>query len=545
VTSRLTASGDVESNPAWSPDGNSLVFSATHEGNTDLWIRDISGQARPLTSHLAEDTQPSWSPDGRRIAFVSSRGRALNLDKSVFYGYSLGGAIWTMPAIGGAAEMVVEDGFNPAWSPQGEQIAFDASLDGPRRIWVSSPAGDERRQVTQDKSDLAAHMQPAWSADGRWIVYERQEGSQSSTSGLYLVPAKGGTEIPITGDDHRNFSPAWIESSAIVFSSDRGGTINLWQQQIDPSSGRPVGDALQITLGPGEDLQPAISNNGRLVYVAARALRNIWSVQIDPATWRAISKPSRLMDAAWNDFAPAISPDLDRLAFSSDRDGQVDIWMLNLASRGVVRFTSGAGQDLQPDWSPDGELLAYFSDAGGNNDIWVVSSKGGEPIQITDHEADDINPFWSPDGARIAFMSDRSGQAEIWLMNRDGTGLEQVTTSGATAHTARWSPDGKWILYTAMSTGDREQWAVREDGSDRRRLTTSPAQDAHGLWSYDGSYFLFLSDHHTVRASSFEGASEIEVLDLGERIDYLHLSPDSQTLFFTRERIESDLWLME
>jgi Tol biopolymer transport system component len=544
-TRRVTASRGIDGEPAWSPDGSSLAFSSARGGNADLWVEDLGGQARQLTFDDAEDVQPAWSPDGRHILFVSSRGISDSLDRSVTFGYSLGGGIWRIPVLGGDAVRVLDDAYNPAWAPDGKRFAYDSSHRGPRRIFVVDADGTRPRAVSQDTSDLAMHTRPAWSPDGRWIVYERQEGSQSQASELWIIPAEGGQGRALTGSHGRNFSPAWNGADAVVFSSDSGGAINLWRQAIDSDTGEAVGNPEQITLGQGEDIDPAVSSAGRLAYVSQQRLFNLWQVRLDPSDWTLEADPEQIFDTVWNDYAPALSADGERLAFVSDREGEVDVWVTNPGAAEPVRLTQGTGQKLQPVWSPDGTILAYFSNQAGNNDIWLVPAFGGAPVQLTTSPADDINPYWSPDGSRIAFVSDRSGQSEVWVMDADGANEERLTQIGVTGHTARWSPNGNWILFTSMSTGDREIWAVPADGGEPLRLTEFPSQDAHGLWSPQGDEVFYLSDHHTLWVQPFEGGERTKVFTPGDRIDYTHLSADGTRLLFTRERVEADIWLME
>jgi len=542
---RATANADFEADPSWSPDSDSIVFVSERSGNNDLWLLQRSGGETRLTNHPAEDTQPAWSPNGHTILFVSSRGHGENLDRSVFFGYAFGGDIWSVPAFGGEPRKLVDDGYNPNWSPDGTRFAFDSSREGSRRIWTASASGTIGSQLSSDASDLAVHIRPAWSPDGRWIAYERQPGTQASAAALVVVAADGTQSFELTDGSYRDMSPAWAGSDNIVFASDRGGAINLWQVRIDFDDQRAAHEPVQITLGAGEDIDPAVAADGTLAYANLRRLQNLWSVGVDPATLEFDDAPVRIMSASWNDLAPAAAPDNSGIVFSSDRDGKYDVWLLPTGSDSPAQLTDRAGQDLQAVWSPDGSKLAFFSDENGNNDIWVMNLAGGPPVVITPLDSNDVNPYWSPDGTQFGFTSDRSGRSEVWKMNVDGSAARQLTEIGMLGHTARWSPDANWLLFTSIAEGDRDIWAVRQDGKELLRLTKATTQDAHGLWSPDGKSVLYLSDHQKVYARPFDTDEHRLLFDLGERIDFVHLSSDGQTFVFTRQKVEGDIWLIE
>lgn len=541
---RVTANAYYEDGPSWSPDSASFVFVSERSGNRDLWIQPREGSPTQLTFSEAEDVQPAWSPDGRTILFVSSRGHANALDRSVFFGYTIGGGIWGIPAFGGEARQLIDNGFNPSWSPDGERFAFDSSRGGARRIWVADSSGGNPTQLSSDEADLASHVRAAWSPNGDWIVYERQSDTQAASASLHVIAVDGSTEFALTDGGHRDMAPAWSDEDSIVFASDRGGALNLWQIDLDPAKGRTRGAPVQVTLGAGEDFDPAIAADGTLAYVTLRRLANLWQVDVNPGTLQFGEEPERLMEASWNDYAPALSSDNLRTVFTSDRNGQADIWISDGKSE-PTRLTSLDGQDLQAVWSPDDSKIAFFSDARGNNDIYILSMNGGAPVPVTPRDSNDINPYWSSDAQRIGFTSDRSGRSEIWAMDADGNNSMQLSKIGTLGHTARWSPDDEWLLFTSIAEGDRDVWAVRNDGSETRRITTAPTQDAHGLWSADGRSVLYLSDHQKVFATEFGSGEHRLLFDLGETIDYVHLSSDGTLFQFTREKVEGDIWQIE
>ena len=147
----------------------------------------------------------------------------------------------------------------------------------------------------------------------------------------------------------------------------------------------------------------------------------------------------------------AWSPDGRAIAFNSDRLGEMNIWLHDVATGADRRLTSGPGGDYQPEWSPDGRSLVFFSARAGNIDVWSVTVGDGRLVRLTDAPAMETNPFYSPDGRSIAFMSDRLGRTEVWMMNADGSGQRRVGSTGAGGHFIRWTRDGRSVVYRAES----------------------------------------------------------------------------------------------
>lgn len=207
------------------------------------------------------------------------------------------------------------------------------------------------------------------------------------------------------------------------------------------------------------------------------------------------------------DFSPAVSPDGRWLAFTSERSGNLDIWVKKLPRERPVRVTTHQAEDSYPVWSPDGRHLAFISkrrDAQG--DIWFVTldlKKGGapkdKPIQLTQYLGLDQKPSFSPDGKRIVFMSDRDGEPNLWIVDVGLGGARQLTTRGGMD--PAWSPTENWILFTSYRYdpgGDLfliDAEKAETDGMEERivyPITWGKALDGQGSWSPDGKEAVFL-----------------------------------------------------
>jgi Tol biopolymer transport system component len=184
------------------------------------------------------------------------------------------------------------------------------------------------------------------------------------------------------------------------------------------------------------------------------------------------------------------------IAFTSERDGEGDIYVMNADGSDPQRLTDDPAYDGWPTWSPDGLQIAFVSTRSGNPDIYVMDADGSNVQQLTQHTANDIWPAWSPDGARIAFPSRRDGNFEIYVINVDGTNLQRLTNTPSVEDFPAWSPDGSQIVFS-RTEGNDGTYVMNADGSDERKLA-----DIVGLefaWSPDGTRIAFGSDHEGFR----------------------------------------------
>jgi len=168
-----------------------------------------------------------------------------------------------------------------------------------------------------------------------------------------------------------------------------------------------------------------------------------------------------------------------------------DIWRVASSGDGVPeRLTEDAGDDRAPVPSPDGSLILFDSTRDGNTELYVMDVDGASPRRLTDDPGEDWGGSWSPDGSQIAFNSSRTGDMEIYVMDADGSDVRQMTFDRGTNVSPTWSPDGTRIAFTTRSANDYGQiWSIDTDGGDRRNLSRSPSTDDQswtGAWGPDG-----------------------------------------------------------
>jgi serine/threonine-protein kinase len=545
---QLTFSEGVEEWPAWAPDGVRLAYTAEVDGFRQLFVRDTrTGTEQRITDGTRDDIQPAWSPDGRRLAFVRAGTERGKLEPTDINGwYQEGGDIWILDVATGSASQVIQNAFGPAWSPDGHSLAFDAAWAGPRRIWLADTTGRSPRQVTSDSSEAVIHAQARWSPDGRRLVFRRQD---RSTSDIATAEPGAGTVTRLTADNMLDMDPAWAPDGRRVYlASNRGGGLNLWRIPVG-EDGRAAGPAEQVTTGAGDDVEPAIAPDGRRVVFAVRGINaDLWRLPVSPTTGQPTGAPAALLTTSRVESRGAWSPDGRRIAFNSDRLGEMNIWVRELESGAERQVTTGAGGDYQPAWAPDGSQLLFFSARGGNADIWRVAVADGALVRVTDDPSIDTNPFPSPDGRWIAFLSDRTGRNEVWVMAADGTGQRRLTSVGAGGHFLRWTPDGSAILFRAESGSQLRTMRVTVADGQLTQLT-DVASGAHMSLSPSQQVVMDVRGHKTLWAYPLDGRPATRVFEFPDpdvRIDYPTWSPDGRWVLFDRAApLGGDLWTME
>ncbi len=230
------------------------------------------------------------------------------------------------------------------------------------------------------------------------------------------------------------------------------------------------------------------------------------------------SEQTRLTENDVADTYPALSPDGSKIAFvraSSDTDvAGTDIYIMDADSSELTRLTENHKFDSHPSWSPDGSKIAFSSGDSSNLDIYVVNSDGSEPTRLTDNPTMNLRPSWSPDGSQIAFSSNRDGNYEIYVMSSDGSEQTRLTENNTADSYPSWSPDGSKIAFDSGSdTIIRGSWesgyiniyVMNADGSEQTRLTSDDSADYYPSWSPDGSQIAF--------SSSRDGNYEIYVMN--------------------------------
>ncbi|MBL7202536.1 MAG: PD40 domain-containing protein [Anaerolineae bacterium] len=205
-------------------------------------------------------------------------------------------------------------------------------------------------------------------------------------------------------------------------------------------------------------------------------------------------KRLRLTDTDSNERTPRWSPDSSKLIFASDRDGNREIYAMDLLDDNhLANLTQHKAPDWQPAWSPDGGRVAFSSYRDQNWEIYLVHADGTGLERLTEHPQNDFSPTWSPDG-RLLFASRRHGDADLFVLDLDTRELSQLTESERDEYDPAWSPDGRWIAFVTQFEDQSDIYVMRADGTDPVNVTHSPyANDFQPTWTADSEELVFVS----------------------------------------------------
>jgi Tol biopolymer transport system component len=532
----LTTYPGSERNPALAPDGQQVAFSwdGPEQNNFDIYVKPIGAVAlRRLTTDPAEDESPAWAPDGGTIAFLRRRnGDRLDL--------------LLTPASGGPEHSVAQlaSSFrlpSLAWSPDGNWLAVterERNEDNESLFLVSARTGEKRR-LTEPPHGFSGDFMPAFSPDGRAIVFARLSGW--SASEIYLVPLSGdrpaGSARALTRDGRWAISPVWTRDGRSIFylSGDSGGRLAIWKFAVSVDTpperiSELDGDAFQLSLGTD------------LVYSRETGDTNIWRANIGISRSQPTSADVLIASTRY-DWQPRFSPDGKRIAFGSTRSGAREVWIADADGGNAVQMTSFSGPHVGfMNWSPDNQRLVFHARPEGQADLFTVTAdRHGSPVRLTTHPADDVQPSYSHDGRWTYFASLRSGQWEAWKMPAAGGNAVQITNTGGVEMPLE-SPDGESVYFCIPGIGI---WKVPANGGDAHKVVGSIAPECAFAVTADGLYYAAAtgSNQGSIRFLSFATGESRPIVASDHPLGMgLTLSPDRRVILFTRvDHAGSDL----
>ena len=428
---------DVSSPVALSTDGQRLAFVRSRLGmGASLVTANIDGSGeRVLTSRKLPDflatSGPAWSPDGTTIAVVSG---------TFTGGYH--SRLLAVPASGAAEKPIGAQRWfqagRVAWLSDGSGLVMSAG-DQPSfsysQLWLVSYPGGEARKIT---NDLNAYYGPTLTADSSAMASVQSQ----SLGTIWIAPQRDAARARQVTSSASNSDGgdglAWMPDGRLVYSSEAGGSLNLWSAEADGS------DPRQLTVETGINAFPKVSADGRyIVFVSGRTgSPNIWRMDIDGANPKQLTRGD-------SDYSFDISPDAQWVAFSSGRSGRFTLWKVSIEGGDPVKITDESS--FSPSISRDGKLVAFLSQDPQSQRLRpaVVSIDGGK-ITLPSGFPPDADSFkWSPDGHGLTYVLTRNGVGNLWSQRLDGGKPKQLTKLTAEQiFDYAWSGDGKQLAVS-------------------------------------------------------------------------------------------------
>jgi len=542
LTEQLTYLAGIETTPALSPDGETVVYAGDAAGNFDLYTQRVDGvNAFNLTaSSPGYDGQPSFSTDGARIVFRSDRD---------------GGGLFIMGATGEQVRKLADEGFSPAFSPDGRYVAastFDfrdpLNLGDGDLLVFDVESGERRALLTID------YYQPRFSPDGRRIAVTGAPGGQRD---IYTVPADGGEPVAVTDDASLDWSPAWSpDGRFLYFASDRGGGASgIWRVAIDARTGGAVGDPEQVTTSESMQGFLSMSEAGdEIVYASRRDRGNVQRVAFDPAALTLAGDPVWVTGGSRVIWSVSLAPDDQRMVVAT-KSPLENLYTMRVDGSEPNQITNDAFRIRKPRWSPDGETVLYYGNRDGAYEIWAVAPTGGSPRKLVASTGGILmDPVWSPDGLRVSVYERDVGSFIVDAASDPATqqwerlpALEPV--DGPQPFRAEdWSPDGARLA--GVIEGEEAKFAVYDFTTRTYRIFDSPGDspDDCPRWLPDSRRFIGITGARRDRLVLVDAQTgEIhELLSVAPDVldNDIDLSSDGRWIYLSRRQAEADLYVL-
>lgn len=466
--------------------GDTLIFTA--EG--DLWRVGIQGGvAERLTSHSGEESHAAFSPDGQSIAFSAE--------------YEGPQEVYTMPVAGGLPVRQTYEGENAevaGWAPDGKILYTTRHFS---TLPDCQLAEIDPKTGATVPLPLSQASEGVFAPDGKTLYFTRQQFQGSHTKryrggtaqNLWKYALGAAEATPLTADfPGTSKNPMWWQGR-IYFITDRDGMMNLWSMNPEGA------DLRQLTRHHDWDVKSASLSNGRIVYQLGADL-HLYDIaagkdgvipitlasDLDQEREKWVEKPVDYLTDAH------LSPDGERLLLTAR--GQV--FVAPVEQGRFVDVTRNPGiRYRQARFLPDGKSLLALSDATGELEFAHISANGvGEITPLThDGKVFRFDGIPSPDGQWIAYQDKNQ---VLWLFNlKDHKSRQIARSKNDVFGDLRWSPDSRWLAYVATADNLYTQiWLYQLKDETTIALTGDRVNSYSPAWSADGKWIYFLSERH-------------------------------------------------
>ena len=461
--------------PSISPDGRHVVYIASLEGRSQLWLRRLSAGAAQALHGTDSAFHPFWSPDSR------------------FIGYFAGGKLRKIDISGGPPQTICDapNGRGGTWNREGVIVFTPSDRDPLHRVAAN---GGASVPITDLAPDLEySHRWPSFLPDGKHYLFLAQNMSAEQDRGRIYIGELGTKERKelLAVNSPALYSPPGF----ILFARDR----SLLAQRFDPDSLKLAGDAFPLADNLHYTANTswaafAVAGNGTICYQRSD------SAAATQLTWfdRA-GKQLGILNTTGEHINPRLSRKGDRVAYGMlDADtGNSDIWIYDLERNIPTRFTFEAVRENNPVWSPDDARILYSAEVPNRterNIVQKISSGAGREEVLFATRAPNLTTIdVSPDGRTLTFNQvdprTRTSQ-DVWTFDfatRKGSPLFQSKfVDGA----GLFSPNGRWIAYISDESGQREVY-VQPFPPNGAKWQISSKGGRAPRWRRDGKELFF------------------------------------------------------
>ncbi len=460
----------------------------------DLWLVPVGGgQAVQLSSPKGEELYPHFSPDGRSIAYTAN----YDGNADIYIIASTGGMPVRVTAHGGIERVI-------GWYPDGKRILFTSSMNSGRQrfnqFYSVSVDGGLPQTLPLPYAEIGS-----LSPDGKRVAYTYQTQAFRTwkryrggwAPDIHIYDLEKGTDENITTNDASDEFPMW-RGDRIYFLSDRGteGRSNIWVYEI------PTRQVRQLTHFTAVDVHfPSIGAAG-LVFEAGGKLfvLDLASEKEHEVPVKVITDEQSLLPRAVNaaplirDFAP--SPDGKRVLFQA----RGEIFSAPAENGPVYDLTrTSAVAERSPSWSPDGRTVAYWSDRTGEYELALMDVATRTEAVVTSYGPGfRYRLFWSPNSKKIAFI-DQAMRIKVYDVEQKRTMDVDKALYFAEGELegfrVSWSPDSRWVSY-ARDLDNRSSAIFLFDTKDGKRtqVTSGYYADMQPSFDPEGKYLFFLTN---------------------------------------------------